>query len=79
MRYFCILFLLASSGFAATIRVSSEQPMIQAGINASSDGDTVLVASGTYTGDVNRMISEEGPELTVIDSGFTGNDAGGFI
>ena len=31
---------------------------IQAGVNASSDGDTVLVAPGAYTGDGNRDIIE---------------------
>jgi hypothetical protein len=34
---------------AATIRIPDDQPTIQAGINAASYGDTVLVECGTYT------------------------------
>lgn len=50
---------------------------IQHAIDMSADGDTVLVADGTYTGEGNRDIdfagklivvkSENGPEYTIID------------
>jgi parallel beta-helix repeat protein len=60
---------------AAVVRVPADQPTIQAGINGSSWGDTVLVAPGVYTGSGNRdivpngrvVMSEEGPEVTIID------------
>ena len=73
---------LASNG---TLHVPSEEyPTIQAAIDASADGDTILVAPGTYKGYGNRDLyiqgrsivlkSELGPELTVIDcEGSTGN------
>jgi hypothetical protein len=69
--------LILNSALGAVIRVPAEQPTIQAGINAVSDYDTVLVADGTYTGSGNRdirfygrsvkLISENGPEVTIID------------
>ena len=42
------LILCPISAEAVTIHVPSDQPTIQAGINAASAGDTVLVACGTY-------------------------------
>ena len=55
---------------------------IQEGLNAASDGDTVLVAAGTYTGDLNRnldpglknavIMSVGGPQATVVDCEQTG-------
>jgi len=71
-----------SSGSSAIIRVPGEQPTIQEGVNAASAGDTVLVASGTYTGPLNRdidfggtnlaLLSESGAEFTTIDCSSVG-------
>jgi parallel beta-helix repeat protein len=60
------IIILPTSAFAATIQVPADQPTIQAGINAASDGDIVLVADGTYTGDGNKNLNFSGKAITVI-------------
>jgi polygalacturonase len=58
---------------ATTIHVPADQPTIQSGINAASNGDTVLVAPGTYKENINfsgkaiTLKSSGGARVTIID------------
>lgn len=75
---------------AATIRVPTEAPTIQAGVDGASVGDTVLVAPGVYTGAGNHdiritpegateprnlvILGEGGPGVTILDIQGSGTD-----
>jgi len=78
-----IILTVALPAGAATLQVPAEHPTIQSAIDAAVDGDTVIVAPGTYTGEGNRYIdfkgkaitvrSENGPENCIIDcNGYRG-------
>jgi Chlamydia polymorphic membrane protein (Chlamydia_PMP) repeat len=58
--------LVAQICSAATINVPGDSATIQAGIDAASEGDTVLVGYGTYTGEGNRDISFDGKSIVVM-------------
>ncbi|UCH84508.1 MAG: T9SS type A sorting domain-containing protein [Candidatus Latescibacterota bacterium] len=75
-----VILLPVSSG-AATWYIlpdgSGDAPTIQAGVDSAAAGDTVLLATGTFTGVGNRDIdfrgqpitvtSEHGPDSTIVD------------
>ena len=69
---------------AITIHIPGDYSTIQEGIDEAEDGYIVLVADGTYTGDGNQdidftgkaivVISENGPEVTIIDCNGSASD-----
>ena len=68
-----VMTALVCSAEAAVIEVPFDQPTIQAGLNAASEGDTVQVAAGTYTGNLffpgtNLVLSGAGMNQTILRS-----------
>jgi len=70
---------------AATIRVPADAPTIQGGINAAMNGDTVLVAPGTYFENISfggkaiTVKSEQGPEVTIMNAVHSNDSAVSFV
>jgi len=70
-----------AASHAAIIDVPGDEPTIKRGIVVAEEGDTILVASGTYSGEENRDLefggkaiilrSIKGPTATVINCGGT--------
>ncbi|HXI91978.1 MAG TPA: right-handed parallel beta-helix repeat-containing protein [Blastocatellia bacterium] len=76
-----ILFATAIEAHATIRRVPTDYSTIQQAINASVNGDTILVAPGTYVENINflgraiTVTSEAGPQTTIID----GNQANSVV
>jgi hypothetical protein len=75
--FLCLSF---TSAYAQkTINVPADQATIQGAINLANNGDTVLVAPGTYYENINFMgkaitvTSSSGPGTTVIDASGNGS------
>ena len=66
MRYICTAVVatlaLVGTSFAATINVPGDQPSIAAAINASSDGDVIAIAAGTYN---EHWLNTNGKAITI--------------
>lgn len=72
-QYAYVLILMSCPVRSAVIHVPGSYPTIQAGIDAAVNGDTVLVADGTYSGDGNRNIELRGKILTVMSQNGPAN------
>jgi len=53
LRYIISGLLIVALANATIINVTEDQPTIQSGINAATDGDTVLVDKGNYVENIN--------------------------
>jgi len=72
-RLIISLFVYTTVVFATTIHVPADSTTIQAGLNGAQQGDTVLVAAGTYLENIrwpetpDISLIGEGRETTIID------------
>ena len=87
-RIIFIISFIQSFLFATIINVPNDYSTIQAGINASSDGDTVLAQSGTYVENINfngKNIVVGSLYLTTSDTSYIsstiidGNQSGSVV
>jgi len=66
------LLSLSTVAFTSTINIPADYATIQGGIDASVDGDTIIVNNGTYYENVYvdkqlTFLSVEGADSTIID------------
>ncbi len=83
--FFFIVFTIPALAFTKTIHVPGDYHTIQEAIDASVNGDTVLVAPGTYVENINFngkaiiVKGSGGADVTVIDGGNPSNPDFGSV
>ncbi len=75
MRYICTSIVatlaLAGTSYADTINVPDDYATIQEAVNASTDGDVILVAPGTYYENISRFSA---PDISIVSSSGNSED-----
>ena len=80
MKNFCryvlgaVLVLFPVHAIPATIHVPGDHSTIQAAVDAATDGDTVLIADGVYSGAGNRGISWDATNKHLVIMSENGRD-----
>jgi hypothetical protein len=69
-----ILLLIPIFAFTATIHVPDDHSTIQEAVDAASDGDTVLIADGVYSGPGNMDIQWDASEKHLVIMSENGRD-----
>lgn len=69
-----LLLLTPLSGFSTTIHVPEDHPNIQAAIDAASDGNTIIIADGVYSGDGNINLEWDATFKHLIIKSENGRD-----
>jgi len=62
--FFCLGFLLPLPAVAAVLSVPGSYANIRMAVNAAADGDTIMLADGTFSGSDNRNIEIDSKSLT---------------
>lgn len=74
---FAFLAAMPCCAHSAIIHVPADQPTIQAGIDVAAESDTVLIATGTYAGNIivdkPLILLGEDRDVTVLDGGGSGD------